>query len=255
MPRWSPDGSRLAFLSDRARRGQQLYLLDAGRPEQVQPTPDIEGTVEYLAWSPNGQAILLGVAGPGADIADARGAGATATHEEGGPSWMPRVDNGVTANHWRRLWLYDIPTGQSHLLTPPNVNVWEAAWAGDGRIVATVSDRPREGAWYDARLATIDVATGDTRIVYASPRQLSLPTASPSGDQIAVIQALCSDRGLAAGDVLLFGRDGAAPRALATNGVDVTHLAWRDEPPPLLCRPAWPDHGVRRGGDSVGRFP
>ena len=230
MPRWSPDGTRLAFLSDRRRKGQhQLYLLAAARLGEALATPRIDGTVEYLAWSPDGRAILLGVAGPGADIADAQGAGTTVARDDEMPAWMPQVENGVTENQWRRLWLYDVPTGASRVLTHPGTNVWEAAWAGNDRIVATVSRAPREGAWYAAHLAAIDVATGREDVLYECPRQLSVPAASPSGERIAIIQALCSDRGLAAGDVLLFGRGGGTPQAVDTSGVDVTHLAWRDE--------------------------
>jgi len=230
MPRWSPDGTRLAFLSDRKRKGQhQLYLLASDRLGEALPTPWIDGTVEYLAWSPDDRTILLGVAGPGADIADAQGAGTTVARDDELPAWMPQVDNGVTENQWRRLWLYDVSTGASRLVTDPGTNVWEAAWAGNDRIVATVSRAPREGAWYAAHLAAIEVGTGREEVLYECPRQLSVPAATPSGARIAIIQALCSDRGLAAGDVLLLGRGGGPPLAVDANGVDATHLAWRDE--------------------------
>jgi dipeptidyl aminopeptidase/acylaminoacyl peptidase len=97
LPRWSPDGTRLAFLSDRRQHGMhQLYLLARERLGEASPTPWIEGMAEYLAWSPDGRSILLGMAGPGADIGDALGAGTTATRAAALPAWMPTVDSGVS---------------------------------------------------------------------------------------------------------------------------------------------------------------
>lgn len=230
MPRFSPDGRFLAFLSDRKQQGlHQLYLLQRDRLGEAQATPWIEGTVEYLAWSPDGRSILLGVAGPGADIGDAHGAGTTPQRADNLPSWMPSVDSGATENKWRRLWRYDCVTGTSTLLSPAGLNVWEAAWAGNDRVQAIVSQAPSEGAWYTAQLVTLDVATGRETPVYASPRQIGVPAASPSGQYLAVVQAVCSDRGLVAGDLMLFDGKHATPRQIDTRGVDVTHLVWRDE--------------------------
>jgi Tol biopolymer transport system component len=87
LPKWSPDGSRLAFLSDRAEKGHhQLYLLDGGRVGEAAGTTAVEGTVEYLDWSPDGSAILLGVASPGADKAGGEGSGAIKRDDDDLPS-------------------------------------------------------------------------------------------------------------------------------------------------------------------------
>jgi dipeptidyl aminopeptidase/acylaminoacyl peptidase len=230
LPQWSPDGTRLAFLSDRLVRGQhQLYLLEGDRLGEARATPVIEGTVEYVAWSPDGRSIVLAVAGPGADVDDAHGSGTVASGADDLPSWLPQVDSGVTESQWRRLWLYDVATGASRVLSRPGLNVWEAAWAGSTAIAAVVSFAPDEGAWYSAVLARIDVATGREEIVYQSTRQLGLPSPSPSGRHLALVQAVCSDRTVVAGDLLLVDQAGGAPRVVETGGVDVTHLAWRDD--------------------------
>src|SRR5207245_1383599 len=53
-PKFSPDGQRVAFLSDRAHLGDfQLYLLD---PETgaARSASAVEGWIEYLHWSPDG---------------------------------------------------------------------------------------------------------------------------------------------------------------------------------------------------------
>ena len=230
LPQWSPDGAWLAFLSDRARKGHaQLYLLEGGLPGEPRATPAVEGTVEYCSWAPDGRAILFAVAGPGADLAGAQGSGTTEADEADLPAWMPHVESGVAENQWRRLWLYDVDAGTSRPLSRPGLNVWEAVWAGPDHIAAIISTAPDEDAWYTAPLALIDRQTGRERILYRSARQLGLPAASPSGRRIAVVQAVCSDRGVIAGDLLLLDPTGGAPTRAATANVDVSYLAWRDE--------------------------
>src|ERR1700730_6122538 len=74
MPKFSPDGRCIAFLSDRQKAGDfQLYLLDPVNGG-ARPAPLVEGWVEYLQWSPDGRHIVLGVAGHGADMSGAQGA-------------------------------------------------------------------------------------------------------------------------------------------------------------------------------------
>ena len=110
--------------------------------------------------------------------------------------------------------------------------MWEATWFGPGRLAAIVADGPGEETWYEAPLATIDLDSGKETILYRSDgRQLGVPAASPSGQRLAVLEAICSDRLVIAGDVLLIDPDSpnGEPTRLDTGGVDVTHLAWRDD--------------------------
>jgi dipeptidyl aminopeptidase/acylaminoacyl peptidase len=58
-PRWSPDGSRLAFLSDRHQRGTaQIHVMSARGGEAIQITHGKEGVGEF-AWSPDGSSIAF----------------------------------------------------------------------------------------------------------------------------------------------------------------------------------------------------
>jgi len=228
--RWSPDGTHLAFLSDRVEKGAwRLYLQGHGAVRTTASTLAVEGACEYLAWSPTGRAILLGVAGRDADVSDVQGARVVTDNQEALPAWMPRVENGATENQWRRLWLYDLDTQTTRPVSRQGLNVWEAAWVGPEQIAAIASDEPGEGAWYGAALVLIDLASGREEPLYVSPRQLGLPSAAASGRSLAIVRALCSDRTLLAGDILLFDLLTRTHRVVDTDGVDVTHLAWRDE--------------------------
>jgi dipeptidyl aminopeptidase/acylaminoacyl peptidase len=227
QPRFSPDGRSLSFLSDRAQAGVfQLYLLSTDRFGESLAAPAVTGTVEYSAWSPDGTKVLLGVAGLGADLAGGQGSGTTVAPVEDVPDWLPRVDVGVDDSAWRSLWLYDVASTQLSQLSPEKVNTWEAAWLGPDAVIAVTSDRPDEGAWYTAELTRIALDRTMSRVA-TSEVQLGWPSASPAGSRLAVVEAVCSDRWVVAGD-LLVGNPGALER-IDTSGVDVTYTQWVDE--------------------------
>jgi len=69
-PRWSPDGTRLAYLSD-ADGKQQLYIrwMDTGQTARI---TNLEQSPDAIAWSPDGKMFSFSavVPGKGPHIAD-----------------------------------------------------------------------------------------------------------------------------------------------------------------------------------------
>src|SRR5580698_2467729 len=182
--RLAPDGSSLAFLSDRAKAEVfQLYLLADGQLGEARAAPAVPGTVEYLAWSPDGTRILLGVAGLGAELADAQGSGTAAGGESALPSWYPEVEAGTPEDAWRDLWVYTPASGELTRVSPDGLNVWEAAWSGPGHVLAITSEQPTEDDWYCAVLSRLDISTGEVTELLRSEVQLGLPAGTPDGRQ------------------------------------------------------------------------
>src|ERR1700687_1916208 len=69
-PRWSPDGSRIAYLSD-ADGKQQIYVrwMDSGQTARI---TNLEEGPDAIAWSPDGKMLSFSslVRGTGPQIAD-----------------------------------------------------------------------------------------------------------------------------------------------------------------------------------------
>lgn len=227
FPRFAPDGKIVAFLSDRVRQGDfQLYFLD---PDTgiARSGPVVPGWIEYFHWSPDGTRILLGVAGHGADVAGGQGAVASSRLDNGGPDWLPSIEAPTADFRWRTVWLYDLDSDSVRKIGGEGVNAWEAAWAGSEAIVAITSDDPDEAAWYEARLSHFAITPhGEWRELFRPADQLGLIAGSPDGRMAAVVEAVCSDRGIVAGDLALVdSRDGSI-RRVRTDGVDVTYVEW-----------------------------
>ncbi|MFN2537528.1 MAG: hypothetical protein ABR549_05175, partial [Mycobacteriales bacterium] len=221
QPKVSPDGNRVLVLSDEADRGVFQLVIDGT------PAPQVPGTVEYADWSPDGNRVLLGVAGRGADLAGGQGSGTTKATVVDLPGWHPLVDAGVSEEAWRSLWVYDTRSSTLECWSPPQVNVWEASWFGSTHALVVTSPSPDEGAWYTATLQSLS-ADGSLRTLHTPEVQLGWPAGSPSGAGYAVVEAICSDRWIVAGD-LLVSTGGSAPERVDTLGVDVTSVRWLDD--------------------------
>jgi dipeptidyl aminopeptidase/acylaminoacyl peptidase len=230
LPRWSPSGDRIAFLSDRREPGIfELYLLDPAKPRQPIVAPAVDGTIEYLSWSPDGRRVLLGVAGLDAELPGTGGGTAIGKTSTDGPDWMPTVESPKAGDRWRRVWVYDTGDATVRPVTPEGLNVWEAVWCGPNAIAGIVSDQPGEGAWYEARLVLIGPDTREAKELYEPDDQVGWPAGSPSGRWLAVVEAVCSDRWLVAGKMVLLDLETGDHQDLDSEAVDVTWLGWRDD--------------------------
>jgi len=239
LPRWSPDGRRLAFSSDRDHPGlQSAYLLATGDLAEARPVGDIRGSCEEIAWSADGQRLLILAADPGSDRAGAL----TATRIESRDATPS--DPAVTRPRqtWRRLFLVDVSDGSTTEVGPPGENIWEFDWDGGSTVVAIVSPEPSESSWYDASLASIDLPSRTVTARYQPRLQLSGPRLSPDGRLVAFVEGVASDRATwPGGQPKVAELAGPAPGALAPRdigaGQEVSWLCWQDAS--TLCYHAW----------------
>lgn len=230
LPRWSPDGQDLAFLSDRVQAGNtQLYIASAVNLDDAKATPAIDGFVEYFHWSPDGRKILLGVAGFGADLAGCQGGGTIESREDELPDWIPEIDTGDAANLWRSIYVHDLADGSTTKVSPAGLNFWEANWLGDEAYLCVVSDSHSEGSWYSSELRQFSLDDATSRTLYRPDDQIGLPCASPSGAYACITEAVCSDRWIVCGTLKLIDTATGEISAVDTDKVEVTHAVWRDD--------------------------
>jgi dipeptidyl aminopeptidase/acylaminoacyl peptidase len=235
LPRWSPDGRELAFGSDRDHSGRMsLYLVQAGSGA-VSPLAEPAGSIEEIAWAPDGGSVLVLAADLGLDTAGSLNAVTIAAADTLPPD--PVVVSGPPG--LRRLWQVDRATGAISELDLGGRNVWDFSWDGAATLAAIVSADPSESGWYTATIAVFDIAAGPAPRLVAEYRprwQLGVPRLSPDARQLAFIEGVCSDRGIVAGELMLAGiSDAAADLPVRSLGQDnVTYLDWRDGGS-LLC--------------------
>ena len=217
-PVWSPDGRRLAFLSDaRSHRQSQLFTWDE-TSRAVRQIGGLHGDVQTVRWSPNGTAIAV-LYIPGA----VRDAGALAPGSR---------DVGVIGSkvEEQRLAVVDLSSGAIRFITPADTYVYQYDWSPDGRSVAvTYATGNGDNNWWIARLARVDVATGAMRDLLKPSFQIADPRWSPDGTRIAVIGGIMSDFISTGGDVYLVDASTGDSRNL-TDGAPISaqSLQWND---------------------------
>jgi len=145
LPRWSPDGKWLAFLSDRADDDtSQIWLMPANGGEARQLSR-LKGGVTDFDWAPDSQRLVLVSEDAAADPGkDSRG--------EDKPE-PPRVitrfqfkEDGrdYLTDRYQHLYLLKLSDGSSEQLTSGTNDELLPAWSPDGKQIAFVSKRGGE---------------------------------------------------------------------------------------------------------------
>lgn len=134
-PRFSPDGRRLVFISDRSGKPQAWVMpTSGGEPRQVTDLPSAVGAAD---WSPDGTRLLL-LAGSGEKrfiVGDENDPTARRIRDY---TW--RIDGGGIRDEFTSIWITDLDGGKPERITAPGYNVENAVWSPDGAEVAFIAD-------------------------------------------------------------------------------------------------------------------
>ena len=148
MPRWSPDGQQIAFLSNRGNERQpQIYLIPFGGGE-ARPLTDAKGFFSSLEWSPDGSKLLCVFRKKDQEAIDREAdeakkkLGIVDRHYSrvffkfDGVGYLPKEHN--------HIWVFDVDSGEGIQLTDGDKDETSACWSPDGSRILFVSNRAED---------------------------------------------------------------------------------------------------------------
>ncbi|MBS1249118.1 MAG: Dipeptidyl-peptidase 5 [Chloroflexi bacterium] len=193
-PKWSPDGRRIAFLSNRENEKQpQIFTIPFQGGEARQLT-DMKGEFGSLAWSPDGTKFVSQFRKKDEEALE--------REKDEGKKELGVVSRDVTRVFYKldghgflpqerwHVWVLDAETGEGEQLTEGEVfDELQPAWSPDGARIAFHSNRAEDPDLDpDAiDLFTIPAAGGEEQKIEAPFGPKQHPVFSPDGKRIAYL--------------------------------------------------------------------
>jgi dipeptidyl aminopeptidase/acylaminoacyl peptidase len=206
-PRWSPDGSRIAFLSDREGGRLGIWIIGANGGEAEKITTEKSGISDF-EWSPDGKTIAFVMREPVP---------------------MEKEDFRVVGNETRppHLYLLDVESRVVTRLTRGPFSVANPSWSPDGSLIAveyfktgTLDDQLRDIALVSR--------SGEVRMLVTRGINRN-PHFSPDGKSIAFLSSGGVDDWLLEHQIYVVPLEGGTPR-LVSREYDRTpeQIMWGD---------------------------
>jgi dipeptidyl aminopeptidase/acylaminoacyl peptidase len=228
-PRWSPDGTRVAYLSD-ADGKQQIYVrwMDSGQTARLS---NVDQGPDGIVWSPDGKMISFSalVLGKGPHLADlpnppagAKWADPPAAYDRlvyrfngAGylkPGYQQVFVVSAEGGAPRQVTNGDFPNGGSEL-----TGVNHASWSPDGKYLFLSANRHAESEheFFDSEVYEFGVADGSVRALTNRKGPDDSPEVSPNGKWIAYEGFDDRYQGHQNTKLYLMNRDGTVPHSLS----------------------------------------
>jgi dipeptidyl aminopeptidase/acylaminoacyl peptidase len=212
-PRWSPDGRRLAFLSDRDE-ATQIYLMPTDGGEALRLTEG-KNAVRAFEWSPDGKQIALLAPEAKTEAEEKK------EKEKDDARVVDREDKHT------RLWLIDVETKKVRPLSAANWQIQEAKWTPQGdRLIVSATDHP-EIDQDTNRIFSIAISDGAMKQIAAPRGPFGQLNVSPDGNSVAYLAARVD--GPSPHDLYSQPLDGGPARNLTSGSIDrpIASFIWR----------------------------
>ena len=199
-PSWSPDGTRIAFMS-RRDGNNEIYVMDAdgGNQQKLTNNPDPNGhpNDEYPSWSPDGAHIVFSARRKG--------------HFK------------RNLNTTYEIYVMDADGGNEQRLTENRKNDWHPVWSPNGKRIAFAADR--KGDFENFEIYVMDADGGNQQKLTENRVYDWSPSWSPDGERIVFMSERDGNP-----QIYVMDADGGNPQNLTNNPHTDVSPAWLNTP-------------------------
>jgi dipeptidyl aminopeptidase/acylaminoacyl peptidase len=217
-PAWSPDGARIAFISDRSDK-RQIYLINptGGEAEALTTAETNPEGIDAFAWSPDGRSIAF-------TATESKTAALKDREKKYGEFQVVDHDHRMA-----QLFVIDVTTHAIRPLTHGAFTVGSFDWSPDGKSIAFDHRvNPSPGASGSADISIVSTE-GTVRTLVTQEGPDSHPVWSPDGSRIAFETSMANPAYFYANRMIATVQvSGGTPTPLTTSfDEDPSIVAWK----------------------------
>lgn len=174
-PRWSPDGKRLAFISNRDEV-RQIYVIQMSGGE-AKRLLETKHEIDNFSWSPDGKQIAFFAPEPKTPAEEQK------EKDKDDARVVDRED------HLRRLWLLDPDSARVRQVTSGRWRINEAEWLPSGTTMIASATAHPESDQETNRIYSINLADGKLTEIAAPRGPFGRLRVSPDGKSVVYLAA------------------------------------------------------------------